>query len=182
MDKLEEHIRKNREELDRYKPSARMWNRIRKEVKKGKAPVALWLSIAAMTIVVIGTAILFYTRQNIRQGYVDIISGDDNLINTGPRLKETEIYYNNIVTTLYREASPLLTANPDVKQELNADMFQLDSICADIKKDLKDNVANQEVVEALIQNYRIKIRLLEDMLVILKSNEDNAEKNNDHEL
>jgi hypothetical protein len=43
-------------------------------------------------------------------------------------------------------------------------------------------VANQEVVEALIQNYRIKIRLLEDMLIILKENENNPEKSKSYEL
>jgi hypothetical protein len=97
-------------------------------------------------------------------------------------LKETEIYYNNLVNSLYREATPFLTSNPEIKKELNTDISQLDSICFEIKKDLKDNVANQEVVEALIQNYRIKIRLLEDMLTILKENENHQEKNRSHEL
>ena len=99
-----------------------------------------------------------------------------------PQLKETEIYYNNLVNSLYREATPLLTKNPEIKKELNTDLSQLDSICSDLKKDLKDNVSNQEVVEALIQNYRIKIRLLEDMLTILKENENNPEKKKSHEL
>ena len=75
-----------------------------------------------------------------------------------------------------------LTANPEIQKELVTDISQLDSICSEIKKDLKDNVANQEVVEALIQNYRIKIRLLEDMLTILKENENNPEKKKSHEL
>jgi hypothetical protein len=37
-------------------------------------------------------------------------------------------------------------------------------------------------VEALIQNYRIKIRLLEDILTILKEDENNPEKKKDYEL
>jgi len=97
-------------------------------------------------------------------------------------LKETEIYYSTLVNSLYMEATPLLTKNPEIKKELNTDLSQLDSICSDLKKDLKDNVSNQEVVEALIQNYRIKIRLLEDMLTILKENENNPEKKKSHEL
>ena len=52
----------------------------------------------------------------------------------------------------------------------------------DIKKDLKDNIANQDVIEALIQNYRIKINILEDMLTVLKANENNHEKEKSHEL
>ena len=88
----------------------------------------------------------------------------------------------NLANSLYKEATPMLTRNPEIKKELVTDISQIDSICSEIKKDLKDNVANQDVIEALIQNYRIKIRLLEDMLTILKENEENPEKNNSHEL
>ena len=52
----------------------------------------------------------------------------------------------------------------------------------DIKKDLKNNIANQAVVEALIQNYRIKIRILKDMLETLKANENNPEKKKSYGL
>jgi hypothetical protein len=104
------------------------------------------------------------------------------LMQVSSQLKETEIYYNSLANSLYREATPLLTNNPEIEKELLTDISQIDSICSEIIKDLKDNVANEDVVEALIQNYRIKIRLLEDMLSILKKNKDNPEKNNSHEL
>ncbi len=76
----------------------------------------------------------------------------------------------------------MLARYPEIQKELFTDISQLDSICSEIKKDLKDNVANQDVIEALIQNYRLKISLLEDMLEVLKENEANPEKSNDHEL
>jgi hypothetical protein len=98
------------------------------------------------------------------------------------QLKETEAYYNNLVNSLYSEATPLLTNNPEIKNELNTDLAHLDSICIDIKKDLKDNISNQDVVEALIQNYRIKIHILEDMLKVLRDNEPNPVKKQNHEL
>jgi hypothetical protein len=99
-----------------------------------------------------------------------------------PDLEETEIYYNNLVNNLYSEATPLLAGYPDIEKELISDLSQLDSICTDIKKDLKDNVANQEVIEALINNYRIKIHILEDMLNTLKEDENNLQKNDDYAL
>jgi hypothetical protein len=182
MDKLEEHIRVNREDLDRHRPSSAIWNRIKKGLGKEKLPINQLFSIAAMIIVILATAIVFLRPGNrpsdINNGY----SAGTGLSQTKPQLKETEIYYNNVVNSLYREATPLLTRNPVIKKELNADISQLDSICSEIRKDLKDNVANQEVVEALIQNYRIKIRLLEDMLSILKEIEKNPEKNKSYEL
>jgi hypothetical protein len=43
-------------------------------------------------------------------------------------------------------------------------MSELDSVYIDLKADLKDNMANQEVIEAIIENYRMKISILEDLL------------------
>ena len=44
-----------------------------------------------------------------------------------------------------------------------------------LKEDLKDNADNEEVVFAMIQNYRLKLDILEEILLQLRS----AEKNND---
>lgn len=177
MDKLEEHIRKNREDFDKYNPPSAIWRRIKKELGTGKSMLRRWLSIAAMIVIVLGTAIIFFKS---RYRWAD--KETDRTARTYQQLKETEIYYNNLVNSLYKEATPLLTNNPDVKKELNTDLSQIDSICSDIKKDLKDNISNQEVVEALIQNYRTKISILEDMLSVLKENEINPEKKKSHEL
>jgi hypothetical protein len=98
------------------------------------------------------------------------------------QLKEAEAYYTSQINNLCQEAEPMLTANPDLQEELNSDIAQIDSIYADLRKDLKDNIANQEVVEALVRNYTIKIKILEDMLEILRENENNGEKNKSHEL
>lgn len=182
MDKLEEHIKNNREDLDRHTPSSDIWRRIDKSLNRENTRLPKWLSVAAMLIVILGSALFLYQNRN----KMTWMKGGRNLEAqqelTNPQLKETEIYYNNLVNALYLEATPLLTGNPDIKKELNTDISHLDSLCTEIRKDLKDNVANQEVVEALILNYRIKIRLLEDMLVILRENEGKPEKNKSHEL
>jgi hypothetical protein len=168
MDRLEEYIRKNREELDKYNPSPDVWKGIRKNMHKGRHELIRWLSAAAMIVVILATVVFFY---------VDKERGKPN-----PELVESEIYYNNLIHDLYKEATPLLTGYPDIEKELLNDMSQLDSICADIKKDLRDNVDNQDVIEALINNYRIKTHILEDMLDVLKQNENTSEKNKDNAL
>jgi len=182
MDNLEEYIRKHREEMDRYKPSSAAWRKTRRGLKTGTNPVSRWISIAAMVTVIIGT-----TAVLIRPGYkLTLKSAGERkyqaMMKSSSQLKETEIYYTSLTNSLYREATPLLVKNPEIEKELSDDMSHIDSICTEIKKDLKDNVANQDVVEALIQNYRLKISILEDMLKVLKENEDNPEKRDSHEL
>jgi hypothetical protein len=178
MDRFEEHIRKNRNELDKYNPSPDTWRKIEKKLGKDKTGKRRWISIAAMIAVVLGSVVLFrpvYRWSDNKNNNASDIS------NSSPQLKETEIYYNNLVNSLYKEATPLLTNNPEAGKELNNDLSHLDSICADLKKDLKDNISNQEVVEALIRNYRIKIEILEDMVKVLKDN-NTSEKKKSHEL
>jgi hypothetical protein len=177
MDRLEEYIRKNREDLDKYDPSPDVWKGIRKNSRSGRREIIMWLSAAAMIIVIFATAVLFYVARE-RENY--ILSKKDAgifIMKTNPELIESEIYYNNLINELYNEETPLLTKYPDIEKELFNDMSQLDSICADIKGDLKDNIDNQEVIEALITNYRIKTRILEDMLDVLRQNENKPEKN-----
>jgi hypothetical protein len=182
MDRLEEHIRRDREDMDRYDVSERVWNGIKKNLGKKKSANRKWLSLAAMLVVIIGTALFFFRPVFRWSGSNKQSRNDEVNMQHNPQLKETELYYNNLVSSLYSEATPLLTNNPEIKKELNADLSHLDSICIDIKKDLKDNISNQDVVEALIQNYRIKIRILEDMLTVLKENEPNSVKPKRHEL
>jgi hypothetical protein len=182
MDELEEYIRKNREDLDQLTPSSYLWKKIKRGLKREKSLMSQWLTIAAMVVAILGTAVIFLNPgkklpDNSREKH-----GDAGLSQTNPQFKETEVYYNNLINSLYSETTPLLTGNPEIKKELNTDISKLDSICSEIKKDLKDNVANQEVVEALVQNYRIKIRILEDMLIVLKENKNNPEKRKSYEL
>ena len=182
MDRLEEHIRKYREELDMLKPPSGIWKRVSRELGHKKVHTVRWLSAAAIVTVIMGTAFLFRSQIagiQFRQGE----RGNSNMpLSSRTQLQETEIYYNNLANSLYREARPLMAKYPEIEKELLTDISQIDSICMDIKNDLKDNVANQDVIEALIRNYRIKITLLEDMLSTLRENEDNAVKRDGHEL
>jgi hypothetical protein len=182
MDKLEEHIRKNREALDRYSPPAGVWNKINRQINSERFHVRRLLSIAAMFIVIIGSSLFLIKPWLSNKAPNQINRANIKNPFENSQLQETEIYYNNLINSLYLEATPMLTGYPEIKKELSVDLSHLDSICNEIKKDLKDNIANQEVVEALIQNYRIKIRLLEDMLAVLKEAENNQKKKENHEL
>jgi hypothetical protein len=81
--------------------------------------IRLWLSIAAMMIVILGTAVVLFrpvyrwSDSNSRKNNYEGLSQVD------PQLKETETYYNNLVNSLYKEATPLLTKNPEIRKEIN---------------------------------------------------------------
>ena len=177
MDRFEEQIRNKKDELDKYNPSPDIWEEINRELGKEKSHRRTWISIAAMVAVILGSAVLFSPVDRWNENK----KNRGNEISVNPQLKETEIYYNNLVNSLYNEATPLLTNNPEISKELSEDLSHLDSICLDLKNDLKDNISNQEVVEALIRNYRIKIEILEDLVNVLKES-NTLENRKSHEL
>ena len=84
---------------------------------------------------------------------------------------ETEQYYSQIVSDRYNELEPFLASNPAAKDMLSADMEELDEVYDELKEDLKDNASNPEVIEAMILNYRVKLEILEDLLIQLKEKE-----------
>lgn len=181
MDKLEDYIRNNKNELDNYNPSPEIWERIKRGMRS-RRPAFIWLPAAAMILVFLGTAILFYHWERKERIFYTDREIDVFIQKNDPRLIETEIYYDNLVNTLFIEASPMLTDYPDIEKELLDDLSEIDRICEDIKGDLKDNIGNQQVIEALINNYRLKIRLLEELLDVLKHIGNDPQNENNHEL
>jgi len=91
-------------------------------------------------------------------------TGNDEFYDLMPELKETEFYYNNLVNLKMDELQPFLANIPGLEAEVQLDLSELDSIYSSLKEDLKDNIANDQVIEAMIQNYRLKIKILEDLL------------------
>ncbi|NMC37254.1 MAG: hypothetical protein GYA41_02890 [Bacteroidales bacterium] len=182
MDKLEDFILRHREDLDRHSPPEEAWEGIEKALRKSRLSTALWLSSAAMILIILGTSVVYYIVERKTSSLLEKTAGNSLYLSSDPHFTETEIYYNSLIKDLYNEAIPLLTSDPELERELNYDLSKLDTICIDIKKDLKDNVSNQEVIEALINNYRIKIRILNEMLLLLKQNDTIPDKSNDHEL
>jgi len=173
MDKLEKQIIENRADLDRYLPDPGIWQRIQKnQAMSGAAKIRRFSGWAAIFILVITSTIVFFSDTNkgvLSPGRPDKVNDE---------LAETEIYYSSKINSLIEEVRPILTEYPGLNRDLMMEINNLDSLYLDIKKDLKDNISNNEVIEALILNYRTKIQILEDMLEIMSE----GNMNNDNKV
>ncbi len=176
MDNFEEYIRTNRDDLDRYEPSPSVWKKISRKTDRNRRISMIRYSSAAAILIIAGLAAFFYLRNERKN------NGTSVSMQNQQELRETEVFYNSMFNNMYNEAKTILTSQPVVDKELKEGVAQIDSICADLRKDLKDNVSNREVIEALIRNYRIKIQLLDDMLKVVKQNENDDKKPVSHEL
>jgi hypothetical protein len=174
-DRLEEFVRSHREEFDLNEPRPELWDKIEKSLKpKPRIRWSYYLSRAAVVIGIISASVLV---QQIWFNKGQVIEKTAEVKIDIPELREVETFYTGMLNDKMEEIKPYLTDYPELQDELETDLYELDSIYISLKNDLKDDVANQEVLEAMIQNYRLRISILEDMLKYLQPEEINVNSN-----
>ena len=175
-DKLKQHIEENRSSFEVYKGDYdSMWDEIDAKLKSEEANVSgifPWktiLKVAASVALIMMVSLGFLWMKGNTMRYADGVSLQD----LSPELAEAEIYYSQI---LEAKISLIRASNMDLVPVVIKDFEMLDSAYNELKMDLEDNMYNEEVIDAMIQNYRIKLQILETILEdIEKSNVDNVE-------
>jgi hypothetical protein len=173
-DKLEKFILNNREAFDFREPDPGMWNKIKSGIRPRKTiRFKFILSRAAAVLLIF--VISYMINKFIYEGFPKISFSRSKEIEI-PELKEAENYYTGVLNEKLNEIKPILAACPALEEELNYDLNQLDSLYRELKNDLKDNIANQEVIDAMIQNYRLRISILEEISSEIKPDKDGSDK------
>jgi len=174
-DQLEQYIIKNRKEFDMFDPDINVWDRISNtQQKKKPRPFfgrPMFLKVASVAAIIIIT----FSIQELRYNPGSLLSGnktdnfDENQI---PELMEAKVYYTGMLNEKMNEIELMSTDSPEIIEDLNEDMGDLDNAYNSLKADLKDNISNREIIEAMIHNYRLKLQILEDFLRHLKKSDD----------
>jgi hypothetical protein len=166
-DRIKKFISEHRKEFDFRVPDPAIWKKIEADIRvKRELKWRVIMTRAAAVVLIFAASYgvnelvhRFKSRNNQASETRGGVAG-----HTVPGLHEAEVYYSGLVNQRLDELKPIIANCPSIKEELNFDMSELDSVYLDLKADLKDNMDNQEVVEAIIENYRLKIRILEDLL------------------
>ncbi|HNQ83270.1 MAG TPA: hypothetical protein PKM34_06475 [Bacteroidales bacterium] len=174
-DKLEKYMLEHRQEFDDMEPDPSLWERI----DTRKAPVIRpnWMSIGwkvAAGVAIFIASYFFHdymsSRNNNQESFMAGLNEEASPI--ARELIEAEAYYTARISYTKDEVFRLAAADPDLRREVDLQMVDLDRVFTELKEDLKDNAANEEVIEAMIQNYRLKLDILEDMLRQLKESKE----------
>ena len=161
-DKLEDFIKNNREEFDQLEPSEKVWNNINKAtrttyIRRLNYPL---LRIAAVLIfTVLLTVTLFKTNILNPDGYAENVE-DPEL----RELVEAEAYYAHQVNGKLKEIRKCYYTNPELKNEIETDLTELEEMYNELKGDLKENISNKAVIEAMIDNNRNRLKLVNEVL------------------
>jgi hypothetical protein len=166
-DKLEQFIEDNRDSFDSFSaPEAeKLWGKITERRRSKIFGNRLFGSLSKVAAVLVIFVLSYLFHEYIDRGRADKIAERkmNDIYLQLPELKEAENYYANMVSNKLAEIKPFLAENPGINKAVQVDLTELDSVYLSLKNDLKDNVANDQIIEAMIQNYRLKLRILEEL-------------------
>ncbi len=171
-DKFEQYIINNKHAFDTLEPSANLWEGISKRQPKTNRlikPTFTWAArIAAAIIIFIGS--YYFHDYNSKKQAVSIATPSHNNTKLYNRLIEAEYYYTNQIDAETEKFYRVAGGNTLLREEMQTEFKELETEFNSLKNDLKDNADNEEIINAMILNYRLKLRILQDMMNQLQQN------------
>ena len=155
QDNFKEHIDKYIDEFDHSFDVNKGWS----EFQKKRAPKnRLWIWSAAASITsllgILGVNFMIQTEEPQQLSEWD----------------EVELFYQAQIDNMTR-----LVRNVTDDESILFDLEEMDRAFAEVKKDLQDDAANEEVIEAMMNHYRLKLNILQKMLEEIKEEDETNE-------
>lgn len=162
MDKLEKFVRENKEAFDHADPNPLMWLEIEKKLEKGKGKRSkirsLYrpMAIAASFILILGLGMLIGLNIN-QPDKQDLLAENQRY----QEFQKAEKYFQKQVNVKLDMLKGYSGAN-----EITEDLSQLDAVYNEMKAELLNspNRDNNAIISAMIENYQIRINMLENIL------------------
>lgn len=123
----------------------------KKEDKKPKPLFTIW-RVAALFILITGLSFYFI------QYSINNPNGRISQKKYPLELLEAEGYYTSLIDIKMQQ---IKSYEDEIDPQIFEDIDALDKALLELKEDLNDNIDNEEVIDAMIQNYRIKLEILE---------------------
>ena len=154
-DHLDNFIQQNRNDFDKYDTPPALWKGINHTLTQRRI-IPHWLkyAVAAMVIFTIGFGIGHWSNNEI-----PIISR--SYAPDQAKIIESEYYYQTKINEQMQVLQPYFEEEPRLRFDIESDFKELDIYCNELKADLKDNINNEFVIEALIKSYKTKLDILE---------------------
>jgi uncharacterized membrane protein YhiD involved in acid resistance len=176
-DQMKAYFDRNREEFDDAQPPD-LWGAIekklpeeRKEVKM--VPLRVVWQVAAGVAILIGAAWVF----SLGDSDLDSLASEDRrniptqqVVNEYPELQEAGIYYQTKIDAAGEELRAYALDEEDY-ESIKILEDELDAL----RESLGNEPDDKQVVEAMIQIYRFKLDLMQDLLKQLKNEPQNGE-------
>jgi len=181
MDKLGKFIQDNRTSFDDLEPSPELWDKIGKGIDAKKIRSILRLNSRIWKAAAL---ILVFTSSWFLHDYVDRpAKNKDSVTLQSPsnspllyELADGEAYYTAQISKKQAELEKYTREHPEIMDDLKREFREFDRDNLKLKEDLVESNANEKVIEAILQSYRVKLKILEQVLSEMKDSRD-SDKN-----
>jgi len=118
------------------------------------------LRVAAVVAVVAISSVLVWQSGIVSTNGLAQNSNNPELL----ELMESEAFYSHQVDKRLKEIQKCYYTFPELKEDIETDLTELEDMYKVLKSDLKDNVSNRSVIEAMIENNRFRLELCDNVL------------------
>jgi flagellar basal body-associated protein FliL len=167
---LEDFVSENIDLFNTEEPPEGHFDRFKEKLEqnsasKGKSIVYRSLRYAAVIVLLISA---FFVWQ-----YTDIFTGSGSFAQVSDEEEEfTEIanYYDAQINEKYNELNSITCkAGNEPKTEVNNDLLELTGAYEELENEYKENPDNEIIKDAIIQNYQMRLDILDMVIGTLKN-------------
>ncbi|RAJ98069.1 hypothetical protein LX87_02977 [Larkinella arboricola] len=173
-DRLERFVRDNREDFDVFEPRADLWKDLEKELGHKERPLWMGLNtpswmgrrmiwqIAASIALVVGLGGFWYF--NARYG----VTEQPEIVALSPTYARTVTQYTRLIEDKRTELKTILESDPALYQQFAADLDRLEKTYQKLKQELPKTPNQEIMIQAMVENLRTQIDLLNQQLMIIQ--------------
>lgn len=150
----------------------------KQSIKSKNIGMSVVIKIAAIFVLVIGVSWLFFNLGKLQhsQPIVDLEITPAQFSN---ELLEAEVFFTEQVSLKKKEVLSLASTNDAATQQIMRELQKLELQYLDLKDELLVNRSNEQIINAMIENYRLRLSVMERLLQQLKKS--NKVKQKHHE-
>ena len=182
-DKLKKYIAENDAEFDAL-PSKGHFERFKQKqglktivTEPKRTVIPVFMKIAAIFVLVFGIGWLFFNLGKM-QGSQEFASNTTTM-DVSNELAEAEFFFTEQVNLKKKEVLAYSSSDNVATKQIMLELEKLELQYIDLKEELAINNNNEQVINAMIENYRMRLTVLEKLLQQLKKS--NKIKQKHHE-
>ena len=177
-DKLERFVRDNREDFDVFEPRADLWKDLEKGLGHKERPLWLGLSspawmgmnrsrrmvwqIAASIALIVGLGGFWYFNQQYG------MTEQPDMMAFNPTYARTVQQYTRLIEDKRGELKTVTESNPALYQQFASDLDRLEKTYQSLKLELPKTPNQEMMIQAMLQNLKTQIDLLNQQLMIIQ--------------
>ena len=171
-DNIKKFIQDNLQDFNSEQPSSKVWDKVQKRKNPNHFKQYIGIAASILLLITVGTYFLFQDRNDVdpQNHFVEKALQKTINVELSEEVQEMEQFYGTQVNQKIKKAKKY-KGSQDLLQEVTNLKDEFD----ELKNDMDVGANRSIVLEAMIDNYRIRLMILEDLLEELENSDTQKE-------